>query len=185
MSRQDGQCLTRSDLDALFRNQRLGLERYLVRRLKSADLASEIAQEAFLRLVRQQGTTPSDSPPIRHLRAYLFQTARHLVADHYRSRQPVADASLEVALETVDPTPDAEAVVQAREELAVLRAAVDALPPRGREIFLLHKFEGLSYAQIAQRLGISPNTVMVHMMRSLAACSARLESYRRDHALAE
>ena len=55
-----------------------------------------------------------------------------------------------------------------------LERAIDDLPRRQREVILLHKFEGLSYSAIAERLGISKNTVMVHMMRALAHCRDRL-----------
>ena len=58
----------------------------------------------------------------------------------------------------------------ARDEVRRLEAAIDSLPPRQRQVLLLHKFEGLSYAEIAERLGISKNTVMVHMMWALARC---------------
>lgn len=179
MVRQTGPAVEDIELDALFRAHGPDLERYLRRRLPSPDAAADFAQEAFLRLARQRRLSEAAGDSVRHLRAYLFRIAKHLVADHYRSGPGLTATSLEAALDQADPTPTAAAVIEAREELSILRDAIQALPPRGQEVFLMHKFEGLSYAEIALRLGISKNTVMVHMMRSLSACARRLEAHRR------
>ena len=80
----------------------------------------------------------------------------------------------------VDRVPDSgaspEVCLVHREELARVRRAVDELPPRCREVFLLHKVAGLSYKEIALQLGISKNTVMVHMVKALAFLERRLKS---------
>ncbi|HET8728198.1 MAG TPA: RNA polymerase sigma factor, partial [Alphaproteobacteria bacterium] len=113
---------------------------------------------------------------------YLFRTARNLVTDHYRAaRRAYSAATPDSEWQALpDPQPSAEAVILSREMLDVVRQAIADLPPRGREVFLLHKFEGLSYAEIAARLGIAKNTVVVHMVRSLAHCKRRLDEHRRD-----
>ncbi|SMF13583.1 RNA polymerase sigma-70 factor, ECF subfamily [Tistlia consotensis] len=166
-------------LDALFRSCRRDLERFFRRRVGSPEAAGDLTQEAFLRLLRAGPTAALQDP-----RAYLFRTARNLVVDHYRaaparSAEPLTDAAW---LGLPADTPSPERTLLSREELAVLRRAVAELSPREREVFLLHKFEGLSYAEIARRLGIARNTVVVHMVRALARCRARLEAHRRDQA---
>jgi RNA polymerase sigma-70 factor (ECF subfamily) len=78
-----------------------------------------------------------------------------------------------------DPQPRIDAVLLAREVLDVLARAVDALSPRTREVFCLHKFEGKSYAEIADELHIAKNTVMVHMMKALKICRDALREHRQ------
>lgn len=165
-------------LEDLFRRYGASLQRFLTRRGARPDVAADLTQEAFLRLL-QAG--PPDG--IRSQEAYLFRIATNLAVDRHRrdgdgAIRPLAEDE-HGAL--ADPAPAAEAALLSREALAVLRQAIADLPPRGREVFLLHKFEGLSYGEIACRLGIAKNTVMVHMARSLAHCKRRLDAYRRDH----
>lgn len=166
--------MSAESLEALCSSVRGELERFFRRRIASPDMAADLTQETFLRLL-QIGPAAA----IRDPRAYLFRTAGNLLVDHRRSamhRQPGAPADAAAQVQASEPSP--EAVALSREELAVLGRAIDDLPPRGREVFLLHKLEGLSYAEIAQRLGIARNTVVVHMVRSLAHCRRRLDAHR-------
>jgi RNA polymerase sigma-70 factor (ECF subfamily) len=163
-------------LEALFRDCREDLQRYFRRRIASAEAVADLTQETFLRLLRAGALAALRDP-----RAYLFRAASNLVTDHYRSSGGRPDGFIGEAewRALPDPTPSPEATVLSREELAVLECAIADLPPRGREVLMLHKFQGLSYAEIAVRLGISKNTVVVHMVRSLAHCRNRLDDYRR------
>jgi RNA polymerase sigma-70 factor (ECF subfamily) len=151
------------------------LLRFAARRLRSREAAADLVQDAYLRVAALPANTVLINP-----KAYLFGVAARLVVDHWRSKrggreQGAEPAALEAA---ADPAPDAEAEVLSREELEVLLAAIDALPPRAREVFRLHRFEGLSYAEIAERLGIAKNTVMVHIMSALAHLRAALRQHR-------
>jgi RNA polymerase sigma-70 factor (ECF subfamily) len=168
--------------EALFRSCRADLQRFFRRRIDSPETAAELTQEAFLRLLCAE-----PAATVRDARAYLFRTANNLVSDHYRSARTRCSAAVSDGewRALPDLQPSAEAVVLSRETLAALRRAIAELPPRGREVFLLHKFEGLSYAAIADRLGIAKNTVVVHMVRSLAHCKKRLDEHRRDSSAAE
>lgn len=163
-------------LEFLFRSYQRDLERFFRRRLSSSEAAADLTQETFLRLLRV-----GPAAAIRDPRAYLFRTASNLVADHYRSAGITAAESADDAewQAFLDPQPSPEAVILSREELDVLRQAIADLPPRGQEVFRMHKFDGLSYREIGTRLGIAKNTVMVHMARSLAHCKKRLDDHRR------
>ena len=154
-----------------------GALRHLVaRRVGDAGLAADITQEAYSRIANLREGAAPDNP-----KAYLFGIASNLVVDHFRDTSGRSEVSVSPdALHAVaDRAPLQDAVLLSREELSVLRAAIDALPPRCREVFLLHKFEQMSYAEIGERLGISRNTVMVHMTRALAHCRDAIRSYHR------
>jgi RNA polymerase sigma factor (sigma-70 family) len=165
------------DFDALFRSCGRDLRLFLMRRVASPETAADLAQEAFFRLMR--GDQLSDP---RDARAYLFRTAANLAIDHRRnSRRQQTSTGEEAAIaDFPDPQPSAERTTLSREELRVLEQAIASLPPRGREIFLLHKADHLSYAEIAVRLGIAKNTVIVHMVRALAHCRRAIELHRAD-----
>jgi RNA polymerase sigma-70 factor (ECF subfamily) len=60
-----------------------------------------------------------------------------------------------------------ERVLQGRQAVTALRTALEELPQRTRAIFLLHRFEGLKYKEIARRLGISSSSVEKHMMAAI------------------
>ncbi|BBK31867.1 RNA polymerase sigma-70 factor (ECF subfamily) [Stella humosa] len=165
-------------MEDLFRRYGASLQRFLTRRGARPDVAADLTQDAFLRLI-QAG--PAEG--IQSREAYLFRIATNLAIDRHRREVDGASSALPLddQPEPPDLAPSADAALLSREALAVLQRAVDDLPPRGREVFVLHKFEGLSYDEIAGRLGIAKNTVMVHMARSLAHCKRRLDAYRRDH----
>jgi RNA polymerase sigma-70 factor (ECF subfamily) len=156
---------------ALYAQEQLRLQRHLVRRGLSAPAAADAVQEAFLRLLR------APSADIRDIRGYLHRTAETVAIDAWR-QQGRAAAVIDPASTADDDVPDlspaADAALIAREERAALQAAIRDLPERCREVLLLHKFEGLSYLEIAQRLGIARNTVMVHLANAMSGLRKRL-----------
>ncbi|MBK8161207.1 MAG: RNA polymerase sigma factor [Rhodospirillaceae bacterium] len=163
------------DFDNLFRIYAKDLRLFLTRRVASQEAAADLAQEAFYRVMRSD-----HAPDAVDARAYLFRTAANLAIDHnrHRRRQQTSTGEEQAIADFADPQPSAERSALSREELRVLEQAIASLPPRGREVFLLHKIDQLSYAEIATRLGIAKNTVVVHMVRSLAHCRAALLRHR-------
>lgn len=160
----------------IFLGHRQELYAFLVRKLKNVETAADLTQETFLRLLGAEALMSIKNP-----RAYLFRTANNLVTDHYRSAYNKAMISSDFNWnEIYDMNPLQDQVVLSREELDIVKGAIMSLPPRGKEVFILHKFDGLSYAAIARKLGISKNTVIVHMVRSLTHCKARLKGYQQD-----
>ncbi len=141
------------------------LQRYLTRRVQSVDTAADLTQEAFVRLLRREPDVELENP-----RAYLYTVAGNLANDHLQKAHTRYAARNAGEVETPDCAPGPERRFLAKEALQRLEQAIDTLPPRQREIIRLHKFEHLSYEAIAVRLGISKNTVMVHMMRALKHC---------------
>lgn len=150
------------------------IERFLVRRLSCPETAADLTQETFARLLRV-GTTVQ----IENVRAYLFRIAANLALDHLRRRKhmpiPTDNADLQ---RVADTRPGQEQCLLSRQALMRLQQAIEDLPDRQREVFRLHKYHGLSYQQIADRLGIAKNTVMVHMVRALAQCRRAVDA---DH----
>lgn len=133
--------------------------------------AEDVLQEAYLRLAHT-------TAPIRNPQGFLRQVVSNLATDYLRAgaRQTERHAAWHSALEMPDPAPPIESVIFSRAKVAFLMKAIGELPPRCRAVFVLHKFEELSYAEVAQRLGISESTVLKHMVRALAHCKRRLKA---------
>lgn len=158
---------TTAHLAALYADEHGRLQRFLVRHGLSRAAAADIVQDAFLRLLGRPRA------PIGDLRGYLFRTTRNLAIDEARRRRrSLLDNAAPLDETIVDPGLHPEACLISREELTRLLRALEALPPRTREVLVLHKFEELSYAEIAQRLGIARNTVMVHMVKAVGSLRA-------------
>ncbi|MBP1628759.1 MAG: polymerase subunit sigma [Holophagaceae bacterium] len=143
---------------------------FLTRQVRDRDLAADLAQESCLRVL----TAQRHGQVVRDPRALLYQTARNLVIDHFR-RNAVRHH------EALDQVPDAlhppaphhlqpEAILSSRETLQAYRTTIQALPLRCRQAFVLHVFEKLPQAQIAQHMGISLSMVEKHIARGMVAC---------------
>jgi RNA polymerase sigma-70 factor (ECF subfamily) len=149
-----------------FAEQRHTLLRFLARRLGNATLAEDLTQETWLRAATVDGAAAIDNP-----RSYLFRIASNLALDHQRHAGQRVEVAVpdEAAAAIPDARPSPEMVALHRSELDRLLGVVRGLSPRCREVFILAKFEGLTYRQIAGRLGIARTTVVTHMVTALAA----------------
>lgn len=158
------------------------LERYyrellglLSRVVGDRDTAADLTQESYARvLAAQQAGRPAQDP-----RALLYRTARNLVIDQHRRATVRAGTGEATSLDGEEPGLDGlagprsrepDVIVASREDLAAVVATIDELPPRCRETFILYKFDGLSYAEIADRMGISPRTVEMQLKIAMQAC---------------
>ena len=159
-----------------FTEHRDALLRFLSRRLNNAALAEDLTQETWLRAASSQAFAPG-AAAIANPRSYLFRIASNLALDHQRhvGHGIELQATDEAAAIVADPQPSPENVVLYRSEFARLLRAIDGLSPRCREIFVLCRFEGLSHAEIAERLGISRSTVVSHVTNALAALEREMD----------
>ncbi len=159
-------------LPASFLNCYDELARFLTRKLGCKDLAAELVHETYVRIMTAQPTEPITNP-----RAFLFKTAANLAIDHQRKAgyRTTVNSDGEHSIEIVDPAPSAETMVFNKQQIDVLMQAVGELPPKCREVFILHKFKHLSYAEVAKRLEISRSTVVKHMVKALDYCKRRVE----------
>jgi RNA polymerase sigma-70 factor, ECF subfamily len=147
-----------TDVESLFREYHQPLVRYLTRRLGDRDWAEEIAQETFVRALRQTD--------LQNERAWLFAVATNLVRDEARKdsrrRRHLELLAAEArAEEVVEPVSE----IERAEERALARKAIDALGERDREALLM-KEEGLNYEEIAMALELSVASVGTTLSRA-------------------
>lgn len=153
---------SRHVLETIFRLEYGGLIRFLTRQV-GQELASDIAQEVFLRAVASP-----QLPILCNPRGFLFRIARNAIIDHAR-RQRCRIVTLPL-IETVDASCAAEQEHQLEVDdlKAILVHALSRLPEKTRRVFIMHRFDGMAYRDIHHQLGISVATVEYHMMKALA-----------------
>ena len=162
-------------VDDLHRTEEGRLRRYFLRRLRNAADAADATQETFLRFLSAPQTTVIENP-----QAYLFQIAKS-VASRTAARN-AADGRLflpaEAGLDQPLDAPCQERIVDARQCLVLLAKAIEKLPNRCQEVFILSRLHGMANGDIAARLGISRNMVEKHIIRALIHCrNTRAEIY--------
>lgn len=154
-------------LHLLYCHHRGWLHDWLRRRLGCSHHAADLVHDAYVRIMAS-GRIPQPE----QARAHLMQIAKGLVIDRYR-RQQIEQAYLDALAqlpETHAISPEEHALTL--EVLLRVCAALDGLPSRVRQVFLLSRFEGLTYSAIAGRQGIALGTVRKYMLQATQACFA-------------
>lgn len=151
-------------LERLYRAHHDGLIRFIRRRVQ-AERAHDVVQRVFCRLA---GLTEQEQQGIIAPAAYLRRAADNMLRDDARQDERRSAAlhvdGDEVALRSCDQW----TALEARDRLRRLEAVLGRLQLRTREIFLAHRIDGYSYAEIAARTGLSIKTVEMHMTRAIA-----------------
>lgn len=162
------------DVASLFEEHYDVLYRYLVRMTADSDIAADVAQESFIRLVERQ-------PEEQQIRGWLFRVATNLVRDDSRVRRrrlqlleefpdraPVADAP-----------PNPEMMLELNERRKVVRAALDRLSLKDRTLLLMRE-EGFSHHEIARAVGTTTKSVGSMIARALKKLSTELSRSEID-----
>ena len=155
--------------DAIFRANYALLVRVAESMLRDRGTAEEIAQEVMLELWRRR----EQLEVTESVRGYVLQATRNRALNHLR-HQAIERRSEPQLAERAAHAPAADARTREAELEAAIRSAVAALPNRCRAVFELSRVEGLKYAEIATRLGISIKTVEVQMGKALRIMRERL-----------
>lgn len=152
---------------------------------ESPEVAREIAHDTFAYWLK------NNDQEVRHPRAYLLRVAHNLLRDHWRQQQvrgrthahgsdldvgSSADMQADdgMAEPVCAPADQPEHQVEARQRLKLLEEAIDNLPPRQREAFLLRKLENLSNNEIAARMKISVRMVEQHLHSAMLHCKRQV-----------
>jgi len=124
----------------------------------------DIVQETYAILAAKESIDA-----IRNPKSYSFQVAYSVILQQLRQSRvvPITAVADIGTLEAAHEDPSPEAALLARDELALIRSAIDALPKQTRQAFILRRVEGLSQSDIARRMKLSENTVEKHISRGI------------------
>lgn len=157
--------LQQQQVETLYVDHHGWLQGWLRRRLGDSFVAADVAQDTFVDVIKA-----GVAADIREPRPFLVTIARRLIAHRHR-RQLLEDSYLEMLAalpEALAPAPEVR--LQALEALQQIDRALDGLPPKVKEAFLLAHLEGLSYAEIAERLAVSASSVKQYLTRANRQC---------------
>lgn len=172
----------RGALDELARRMRGPAYVLALQLVGNRDDALDIAQDALLRLFQHLGRVAPDRP----VRPWLFAIVRNRARDLWRSRaarpSESLDARPDLAAQLAGPAGDPEQQTARRQHARRVWTAIGALSTAHREILVLRDFHDLSYAEIAEVLGIPAGTVMSRLHAARAALRAALEAEGVRHA---
>lgn len=148
----------------LYQEHSASLVRQLTRKTGCRELARELVNESFLRLLRM---APGNLRRIEQPEAYLRRVSINLMRRWGMSQAFRAGAMPSLEL-TVDPLIDQVAVLESRDTLRRLEHAMSKLKPKTRDIFIAHRIHGFTYAEIAARTGLSVKGVEKQMSKAIA-----------------
>ena len=148
---------------------------FLARRVRCASDARDLAQEAYVRLLRLER-----KDLIRDPQAYVYRVAANLLwefelkrrAETAGMRRWTAEKSLD------DPSPAADHEADAAFIGSKLREVLDELTPKCRAVLVLHRRDGMTYEEIGELLEISPSMVKKYLASGLKHCCGRLKDLK-------
>lgn len=140
--------------------------RYILHYVKVGVEAEDITQNVFLRIWEKRGLLD----PEKSFEGFIFTIAYRAVIDHFRLNPKQLQSLFPVDLitESVVSTVGADALLNNHQLESIYQKALQALPPKRKEIFLLSRHGGLTNRQIAEKLGISIKTVESQMTAALS-----------------
>ena len=175
LSREDcvGRPVEDGSLAELYRVESPRLVRLLSRQTSNTDDAHDIVQDVFYRLARLRG----QGSVLERPQAYLRRIASNLLKDRAKAAARHSVALHVVADDETLPGLDPHGLLESRDMLNRLEAAMMRLRPKTREIFVAHRVEGLTYAEIADRTGLSVKGVEKQMSKALVQLDRMLNRF--------
>jgi len=168
----------RQALNRAICRKRAQIERYLTSRVRNPDDARDLAQEAYLRLLRLK-----DTEFIRQPEAYLFRIATNL-AYEYELKQKTSpiDPYSVVDENTESPSTQhtTEELVELHEGIELLEQALVTMPPNVQAALVYQRRDGLTYSEIAERLGVSTSMVKKYLQAGLIRCRDYLREWNDE-----
>lgn len=143
---------------------------YAMHYVADVNAVEDIVQDCFVKLIEQE----DGGQHIRDRRAWLYRIVRNQAVDHLRKEKKTAGTILPKDLDTVISDDEAQ---ERSEREARLWTAIDSLPQRCREVFLMAKRDNMTYREIALQLGISEKTVEHQISKALRTLRGKASEF--------
>jgi RNA polymerase sigma-70 factor (ECF subfamily) len=165
--------LNKQSFELLFRENFTALSGFARKYVKDLDTAKEIAHDVFINLWEKRNEIDSEKP----LRSYLFTSVRNRCLNYIRDQKKFDKTG------NISENPGYSQLAEDNDPLEIMELeerinlAIDSLPDKCREIFIMNRFRDLKYAGIAKELDISVKTVEAQMSRALKTLREKLAMY--------
>ncbi len=178
-----------ASFEVLLERHRTPVFNFVLRSCRRKDVAEELLQEIFLRVVKQAGGYKRKAK----FTTWLYTIARNLCIDHARRMTHRQEKSLDepaggrsagdtTGAPLVSLVPDKgsgpESLLADRQFAGALYEALDELPEEQREVFLMRERQNLKFREIAQIVGVPENTVKSRMRYALEYLRERLQEFQ-------
>ncbi len=163
-------------VERLFAQHRSALQAFFYRRIKTKHDAADLVQEVYLRILRVK-----DADAIRNPEGYLYTVATNLVYEHsVLARRQGVPLDPDQPFVEGEPAGSAgfEELFDMETRVVRLREVLAQLPPKCRATVQLKYQHGMSYQEIAERLGVSPHMVQKYLGSALGHCRRRMTRMR-------
>ena len=162
----------RESFDQIFRRYYSPLVHFGVRFVADADLSAEIVQDLFVRLwSNRENLSFSNS-----FESYLMRSVRNSAITYINKERSHAEANLKVFSGDSDVNDPSE-MLQSSNLEETYRKILSDMPEKRREVFLASRFDGMKYAEIAEKMGVSQKTVEAHMSAAIKQLREGLKAY--------
>jgi len=173
MLKNNAQGLNAQQFKELFESLAGNIRNYAYYKTGNAPLADDLVQEAFTILWQKRHEVQ-----LATVKNYLYTIANNLVAKQFRHQQVVYKFQSQLQVVEADPlTP--EFLLEEEEVDRLLQDTLAQMKEEHRMVFLMNRIDGLSYAEIAQRLGISVKAVEKRMSKALSLLKAALQKHSK------
>jgi RNA polymerase sigma-70 factor (ECF subfamily) len=165
--------LDRSTFEKLFKTLFKSLTHFARKYVPDNDTAKEIVHDVFLNLWEKRENIDTSTS----LKSYLFTSVYNRSMNYIRDqRKFYRDSEISNIIEKEEHTVPRDHIEEQELESRILES-IDSLPARCREIFILNRFEGNHYAEIAEKMNISVKTVETQMSKALRILREKLIDY--------
>lgn len=147
------------------------IERVIARRVGSLELAADLAQELFFKIDTIKIVIHTTADAERYFMRAAVNAAFDVNKIEARRRAILHENSPVLAHDGASP---ADSGILARDDLRRVEAALEELPEKCRQVFILSRFQGLTHAEIAAKLGVSQSLVEKYVVRAMLHCRAKL-----------
>ncbi len=164
-------------IDTLYREHHSWLYAWLKKKIRCPHSTADLSHDTFARLL-----SLSEMPSLREPRAYLLVTANRLMITQNIRRKVEEEVLCRMAaLVSKNTCQDVAHIVAIRQLLErTVLMLIEELDERSRRAFLMARIDGLTYAEIAQRLNVSESRVKQHLVKALGYCHSRLYQLKAD-----
>lgn len=162
----------RESFNMIFRRYYTPLVRFCVRFVADSDQAAEIVQDLFVKLWTNREKLAFTSS----FESYMLRSVRNSAITYINKERAHADVNERIYTDDSDANDPSE-TLQSNNLEASYQKVLSTMPEKRREVFLASRFDGLKYAEIAEKFGMSQKTVEAHMSAAIKQLREGLKEY--------